>query len=68
VQRIDLGAALPVILETHPHRQGEQVGEAFLKRLAPYEFGCKVSVATPATKPKGGPVCAARQGAARPPV
>jgi hypothetical protein len=28
VQRIDLGAALPVILKTHPHRQGEQVGEA----------------------------------------
>src|SRR4029077_8695225 len=24
------------------------------KARAPYEFGCKVSVATPATKPKGG--------------
>jgi hypothetical protein len=31
VPRIDLGAALPVILQTHPRRQGEQVGEAFLK-------------------------------------
>src|SRR5437016_11803460 len=24
------------------------------KAQAPYEFGCKVSIATPATKPKGG--------------
>ena len=24
------------------------------KARAPYEFGCKVSVATPVTKPKGG--------------
>ncbi len=24
------------------------------KARAPYEFGCKISVATPATKPKGG--------------
>ena len=24
------------------------------KARAPYEFGCKVSIATPATKPKGG--------------
>src|SRR5262249_39473473 len=31
VQRIDLGAALPVILKAHPHRQGEQVGKAFLE-------------------------------------
>src|SRR5215470_18422537 len=30
VQRIDLMTALPVILETHPHRQREQAGEAFL--------------------------------------
>src|SRR5262245_51614026 len=29
-----------------------------------YEFGCKVSVATPATKPKGGQCTLARQGAA----
>jgi hypothetical protein len=33
VQRIDLGAALPVILKTHLHRQREPVGEAFLERL-----------------------------------
>jgi hypothetical protein len=33
VQRVDLGAALPVILKTHPHRQGEQVGKAFLEGL-----------------------------------
>jgi hypothetical protein len=32
VQRINLGAALPVILETYPHRQGEQVGKALLER------------------------------------
>src|SRR5205823_9370138 len=30
VQRIDLGAALPVILEAYPHRQSEKVGEALL--------------------------------------
>jgi len=28
VQRIDLGAALPVILEAYPHRQGEEIGKA----------------------------------------
>src|SRR5215469_3561904 len=33
VQRIDLGAALPVILETNPYRQGKQVGKALLERL-----------------------------------
>jgi len=33
VQRINLRATLPVILETNPHRQSEQVGEAFLERL-----------------------------------
>jgi hypothetical protein len=31
VQRIDLAAALPVILQTHPYCQRDQVGEAFLK-------------------------------------
>src|SRR5947207_6313505 len=30
VQRIDLGAALAVILEAYPHRQSEKVGEALL--------------------------------------
>ena len=34
------------------------------KARAPYEFGCKVSIATPATHP-GRAVRAARQGAAR---
>jgi hypothetical protein len=33
VQRIDLRAALPVILETHPHRQGQEVGEALLESI-----------------------------------
>jgi IS5 family transposase len=33
-------------------RQVECIGKG--KARAPYEFGCKVSVATPATKPKGG--------------
>ena len=28
VQRIDLGAALPVILQAPPHRRGEQISEA----------------------------------------
>jgi len=27
VQRIDFETALPVILKTYPHRQGEQVGK-----------------------------------------
>jgi hypothetical protein len=31
VQRIDLGAALAVILEPYPHRQSEKVGEALLE-------------------------------------
>jgi hypothetical protein len=33
VQRIDFGTALPVILKTHPQREGEQAGKAFLERL-----------------------------------
>jgi hypothetical protein len=44
VQRVDLGSAPPVILETHPHRQGEQVGEAFLEGLVAGDFaGCRGS-------------------------
>jgi hypothetical protein len=39
VQRIDLRAALAVILELHPHRQGEQIGEALL------EFGVSLDLA-----------------------
>jgi hypothetical protein len=47
MQGIDLGAALPVILKTHPHRQGEQIGKAFLERLvardlAPARFSAAV--------------------------
>jgi hypothetical protein len=38
VQRIDLGAALPVILQTHPHRQREQIGKAFLEGLIAGDF------------------------------
>src|SRR5262249_56280774 len=34
------------------------------KARAPYEFGCKVSIATPVTAPKGGQFRASRQGAA----
>src|SRR5207237_815305 len=33
-------------------REVECIGKG--KARAPYEFGCKVSIATPATKPKGG--------------
>jgi hypothetical protein len=33
VERIDLRAALPVILETHTHRQGEEDGEVLLKDI-----------------------------------
>jgi hypothetical protein len=33
VQRIHLAAALPVILEPHPYRHGEQAGEAALECL-----------------------------------
>jgi len=33
VQRIDFGTALPVILETYPHRQREPVGKVSLERL-----------------------------------
>ena len=35
------------------------------KARAPYEFGCKVSIATPATQAQRRPVCAACQGVAR---
>ena len=35
-----------------PQREVECIGKG--KARAPYEFGCKVSIATPATKPKGG--------------
>ena len=43
VQRIDLGAALAVILEAHPHRQSEKVGEAFLERLVAGDLAADVA-------------------------
>src|SRR5262245_13641148 len=43
MQRIDLGAALSVVLETHPHRQGEQAGEAFRERLVAGDFAPNVA-------------------------
>ena len=43
VQRIDLGAALPVILQTHPHRQGEQVGKALLEQLVAGDLAADVA-------------------------
>jgi hypothetical protein len=43
VQRIDLGAALPMILKPHPHRQGEQVGKALLERLVVRNFAPDVA-------------------------
>ena len=36
------------------HRQEPAPAKAGGKARAPYEFGCKVSVATPVTSPKGG--------------
>jgi transposase, IS5 family len=57
-----LGLAVRVRLQDHRQRgpkihalhapEVECIGKG--KARAPYEFGCKVSVATPATKPKGG--------------
>jgi IS5 family transposase len=38
------------------------------KARAPYEFGCKVSIATPVTAPQGRAVRASCQGAARQPI
>jgi hypothetical protein len=35
MQRIDLRAALAVVLKAHPHRQGEEIGEALLEPLLP---------------------------------
>jgi IS5 family transposase len=44
-------AARPKIYALHAP-EVECIGKG--KARAPYEFGCKVSIATPATKPKGG--------------
>lgn len=43
MQRIDLGAALPVILEAYPHRQSEKVGEALLKPVAAGDLAANVA-------------------------
>lgn len=57
-----LAVAKRVLIQNHKQRgpkvyalhapEVECIGKG--KARAPYEFGCKVSVATPATKPKGG--------------
>jgi len=36
------------------HRQEPAPAKAGGKARAPYEFGCKVSITTPATRPRGG--------------
>ena len=43
---------LKAAVEVIPNLLVECIGKG--KARTPYEFGCKVSVATPATKPKGG--------------
>src|SRR5580704_8337508 len=43
VQRIDLGAALPVILEAYPHRQSEKVGEALLEPVVAGDLAANVA-------------------------
>ena len=43
MQRIDLGAALPVILEAYPHRQGEKVGEALLEPVVAGDLAADVA-------------------------
>jgi hypothetical protein len=43
VQRIDLGAALTMILETHPVGQGKQIGEALLERLVAGDLAADVA-------------------------
>ena len=43
VQRIDLVAALAVVLEAHPVGQGEQIGETLLQRLVAVDFAADVA-------------------------
>jgi hypothetical protein len=43
VQRIDLGAALAVILEAYPHRQSEKVGEALLEPVVAGDLAANVA-------------------------
>ena len=37
------GAALAVVLEAHPHRQGEKTGEAFLEPLVAGDLAAEVA-------------------------
>jgi len=43
MQRIDLRAALAVILKAHPHRQGEEIGEALLEPLVAGDFAADIA-------------------------
>src|SRR5216684_4043105 len=52
--RIRLGRVIRDIRRKIAGNEGLQERFADLLARAPYEFGCKVSIATPATKPKGG--------------
>ena len=43
MQRVDLVAALAVVLEAHPHRQGEKIGEAFLEPLVAGDLAADIT-------------------------
>jgi hypothetical protein len=43
MQRIDLRAALAVVLKAHPHRQGEEIGEALLEPLVTGDFAADIA-------------------------
>jgi hypothetical protein len=60
VQRIDLGAALAVILEANPHRQSKEIGEAFL------EFGVSFDLAAYVADHPAEADAQELQGASRP--
>jgi hypothetical protein len=69
MQGIDLVAALPVILQTHPHRQGEQAGKAYpplsctaeaLERFASVTFAVGVRLETDDRLPYRGSLRAGR--------
>src|SRR5438270_13370513 len=49
MQRINLGAALALILKAHPHRQGEKMGEALTQRLVVADLAA--DMATHPTEP-----------------
>ena len=60
MQRIDLWAALAVILEANPHRQSKEIGEAFL------EFGVSFDLAANVADHPAEPSAQELQGASRP--